>query len=140
MRDTASRLSTVRVSRDASFSNSDAYSATFSLERKRPRANVSLTNRILESGVFSSWVTADTKSDFIVARIAADRAARAVSSSATTAAVAANEISMNVRRAPRAAAKSDSSGAACVRAVQYRTDRASAGVVARSTGSKNTSG
>src|SRR5215471_18242428 len=117
-RDTVSRLSTVRVSRDTSVINSDAYSDTFSDERKRPRASVSLTRRILESGVFNSCVTAETKSDFIVARIAAERAARAVSRRAMTAAAAANEINMNVRLAPLAAAKTDSSGAAWDRAVQ----------------------
>src|SRR6185369_11235799 len=117
-----------------------AYSDTFSGDRNLPRASVSLTRRILESGVFNSCVTAETKSDFIDATIAAERAARAVRSNATIAAAAAIEISMKVRRAPRAAARMDSSGAACVRAVQYRIGKASTGAVARRTGSKNISG
>src|SRR5262245_11160638 len=111
-RETVNRLSTVRVNRETSFNSSDAYSATFSGDRNRQRACVSLTRRMLDRGVFNSCVTADTNSDFIVARLAADRAARAVNSKAMTAAAAAIEISMNVRLAPLAAAKIDSSGAA----------------------------
>src|SRR5438067_13883409 len=113
---------------------------TLSGERNRPRASVSLTSRMLDSGVFNSCVTADTNSDFIVARTAADRAARTVNSNATIAAAAAIEINVNVRLAPLAAAKRDSSAADSVRAVQYRNGRASPGVVALSTGSKNKNG
>src|SRR5262249_32141764 len=124
-REIVSKLSTVRVSRETSFNSNDAYSITFSGLRNRPRANVSLTRRMLESGVFNSCVTADTNSDFIVANTAADRAARTVKSRAITAAAAATEIKRKVRRAPRAADMNDSSAIDCVRAVHDRKGRLS---------------
>src|SRR5262249_3023250 len=84
--------------------------------------------------------TAETNSDFIVASIAAERAARAVRSKAIIAAAAANEISRKARRAPLVAAIMVSSGTAWARTVQDRIGRVLPGAAACSTGSKNNTG
>ncbi len=76
---------------------------------------------MVATGVFSSCVTAATKSDFIDASAALARSARTVRTSASRLAPAAIEIRKNIRRAPWSVARSASSGSDLTCTVHSRT-------------------
>ena len=106
----------------------------------RPAASVSLMTRRLASGVFSSCVTADTKSARITARSALARAARRLTMSPTASVTVMTAAIANVRRAPRSAAASVGSSSAVATAVHQTRLRSGGGSTATASGSKNATG
>ena len=100
----------------------------------RPRTSVSPTARMVESGVFSSWVTVATKSARTVATAALARAARAVAMRLSASSATPAPTTKRLRRAPRAASTNVGSPAALAAIVHDRCVRSAGGSTASDRG------
>ena len=140
MRESASRLSTRRVSRFDSCTTICAYSRCPSGVLTRPETSVSPTARIAAIGVLSSCVTVETNSDRISARLALARTARALRTKPNASESAASAAIISVRSAPEMAAASVGSAAALTRTAHCAFGRSLGRSSATSSGSKKITG